>query len=121
MSDHLAALLTANAVGVLQRDVSVVMMNISRSGCLLDSPVAISVGTLAMLAVEMDGLVYSDEIRVARCRTVPGAGERHHIGVSFVVLHPPGRRSLRLFAAGLNATGREGDPLGDWIPSSPDS
>jgi PilZ domain len=117
MTDRFAAILRGNAVGLLRRDVAVELVNISRSGCLLESPKPIAAGTLATVTLEMDGQSYSDEVRVARCLEIPGAGERHHVGVQFVALRLPGQRSLRLLAASLNADASAADPVAAWLAS----
>jgi hypothetical protein len=117
MTDRLAAVLRGNAVSLLRRDVVVELLNISRSGCLLESPRPIAAGTLATVTVEMDGQSYSDDVRVARCLAIPGAGERHHVGVQFVALRLPSQRSVRFLAASLNAEPSAPDPVAEWLES----
>ena len=117
MTDRLAAVLRGNAVSLLRRDVAVELLNISRSGCLLESPRPIAAGTLATVTVEMDGQSYSDDVRVARCLAIPGAGERHHVGVQFVALRLPSQRSVRFLAASLNAEPSDPDPVAEWLAS----
>ena len=97
----LAALLRSNAVGSLGRDVRVELVDLSRSGCLLNSPVMIPAGTIGILTLEIDGELYADDVRVARCLKVPGTGECHDVGVEFLELRPPRRTSLRRCAASL--------------------
>ena len=101
MRKHLAAILGSNAVGSLGRDVVVELVDVSRSGCLLNSPVPIPAGTLGILSLEIDGQLYTDDVRVARSLKVPGAGERHHIGVEFLALRRPTRESLRCYTASI--------------------
>ena len=101
MKRHLAAILNSDVVGSLGRDVAVELVDVSRSGCLLHSPVVVPVGTLGILSLEIDGELYTDDVRVARCLRVPGASERHHIGVEFLPMRRPGRDSLRCYAASL--------------------
>lgn len=108
MRKHLAAILGSNAVGSLGRDVVVELMDVSRSGCLLSSPVVIPAGTIGILSLEIDGDLYTDDVRVARCLRVPGTGERHHIGVEFLALRRPRRESLRCYAASL---GKDADGI----------
>jgi hypothetical protein len=108
----MAAVVTADMVGVLDRTVSVAVAEVSRGGCLLECSSAIPAGTVAMLTVEIEGAVYSEDVRVARCLTVPGAGERHHVGVEFLTLRRPGRRSLRVYAASLGTDGAKLEPPG---------
>jgi hypothetical protein len=88
-------------LGVLARDMSVRLLEISRGGCLLESSHFVPVGTLGALSVVVDGTEYDDEVRVVRCQLVPGAGNTHRVGVEFLTLHLPGDRSLRRYAAGL--------------------
>lgn len=108
MKPHLAAILGSNAVASLGRDVLVELVDVSRSGCLLSSPVVIPAGTLGILSLEIDGVLYTDDVRVARCLKVPGTGERHHVGVEFLALRRPRRESLRCYAASL---GKDGDAI----------
>jgi hypothetical protein len=101
VTSALTSILSSAVVGLLRRDVTVELFNISRSGCLLESPSAIPEGTLGTLRVEIDGAVYMDDVRVSRCLMVPGGGERHHVGAEFLSLQRLGRQSLRLYAASL--------------------
>jgi hypothetical protein len=93
--------LAPDVIGVLDRHLSVAIAEISRTGCLLESSSAIPVGTVARLSIEIDGQIYGDDVRVVRCSSLPGAGERHHVGVTFLPLQRPSATSLRLYAASL--------------------
>ena len=95
------AVLRSHHFSVIGRDVKVEVTEISRAGCLLVTTSAMPVGTVATLNVELDGGFYSEDVRVARCLRLHGAGERHHVGVEFLSLRQFGRQSLRLYAAGL--------------------
>lgn len=88
-------------VGLLGRNVTVVVTEISRSGCLMESAMAIPEGSVGTLSVTVGDVVYVEDVRVARCQSVPGGGERHHIGVEFLTFPREGRQSLRLYAASL--------------------
>ena len=92
---------SAIELGVLSRDLSVRLLEISRGGCLLESSHFVPVGTLGALSVVVDGTEYDDEVRVVRCQLVPGAGNTHRVGVEFLTLQLAGNRSLRRYAAGL--------------------
>ena len=105
MTSALTAILNSVVVGLLRREVTVELFNISCSGCLLETPAPIPTGTLGTLAVEIDGTIYSDDVRVSRCLLVPGGGERHHVGAEFLSLQRLDQRSLRLYAATLAANG----------------
>jgi len=107
VTSALTAILNSVVVGLLRREVTVELFNISCSGCLLESGSAIPLGTLGTLCVEIDGTVYMDDVRVSRCLVVPGGGERHHVGAEFLSLQRMGQQSLRLYAASLTASGLE--------------
>ena len=90
-------------VALLARTGSVVVTEISRSGCLIESAKAIPEGSVGTLSVTVGDVAYVEDVRVARCQTVPGGGDRHYIGVEFLTLPREGRQSLRLYAASLGA------------------
>jgi hypothetical protein len=103
MHDVRALLGSQTILGVLGRDLSVRLLEISRAGCLLESGCDVAVGTLAALSVNVDGQEYADQIRIARCQRIAGAGDTHRLGAEFLSLHRPGDRSLRRYAAELAA------------------
>jgi hypothetical protein len=86
-------------IGVLGREITVTLVEISRSGCLLESPCALDTGTLGMLRLMTEGTEYQDAVRVARCAEMPGTGGRFHVGAEFVWLDAPEQNSLRRLAA----------------------
>jgi hypothetical protein len=100
--------LAPDVVGLLARDVTVAVAEMSRGGCLLESLVAIPVGTVGTLSVMVDGVAYTEYVRIARCLAVKGGGERHHLGVEFLSLHRRGPTSLRVYAASLGGDEAKG-------------
>jgi hypothetical protein len=99
---YVKALLSSRAaLGVLARDMTVRLLEVSRSGCLLESSSQVAIGTLGALSVDVDGIEYVDQVRVVRCQPLAGAGNTHRLGAEFLSMHPPGDRSLRRYAAGL--------------------
>ena len=99
-----------SVIAVLGRDVVVRLLEISRSGCLLESSHAMPAGTIAALAIEIDGREYMDEVRVSRSQLLAGVGERYQLGVEFLWLRLPREHSLRSYAATLT---RQFDAAGD--------
>ena len=96
------ALLTSQSVvSVLGRELNVRLLEISRAGCLLESSCQLPVGTLGDLAVDVDGRQYVDQVRIARCQAIAGAGNTHRLGAEFLTLHISGALSLRRYAAEL--------------------
>jgi PilZ domain len=83
------------ALGLLRRDWIVTVCNISAAGCLIESDRAIDSGVVGTLRIVMDGVEYSDLVRVARCRPLAGRTTRHQIGVEFVWNQAPGELALR--------------------------
>lgn len=84
-----------NHVGVLVREVPVRVVNISRSGCLLESPTWIETGTGGELKVQVGRTMYSDAIRIARRMLVEGSGAVYRVGVELLGVRPLSERSLR--------------------------
>jgi hypothetical protein len=90
-----------SVIAVLGRDVVVRLLEISRSGCLLESSHAMPEGTIASLSIEIEGREYMDEVRVSRSQLLAGVGERYAVGVEFLWLRLPREQSLRHYAATL--------------------
>ena len=88
-------LAAADLVGVLQRDIDARTLNVSGSGCLLETASPVDEGTVAQLRMRIGGVEYRDDVRVIRCSRVEGAGATHHVGVEFAWTTQPGARSLR--------------------------
>ena len=72
------------------------VLNVSASGCLIETATALQPGTVCELRTAIDGEVLSDVICVTRCVKAQGAGSRFRIGVRFVWCAPaaPSLRSV---------------------------
>jgi len=101
--EFLAAILTPDVVGLLDRHVTVGLVEVSRGGCLLESTSPLPAGAVAVLTVTIEGTTYRDYVRVARCARLAGAGDRHHVGLEFLPLERPAAQSLRRYAAAVDA------------------
>lgn len=98
-----------DALGVIHRHVTVRLVNISGSGCLLESQSPLEPGTVGTLSMAVDGNEFSDLVRIARCREIVGAGGLYHVGVQFLWEDTPGLRALRrLGAEGLASLRHKG-------------
>jgi archaeosine-15-forming tRNA-guanine transglycosylase len=103
--DALDAILKANdLVAVLGREVSVRLVDISGSGCLLESACRLEKGTTGSLRVVFDGMEYVDDVRVMRCRPSEGSSSLYFLGAEFLWTSSPHERSLRRVLATLQAT-----------------
>ena len=81
--------------GVLGREVPVRLLNFSASGCLVQGASSLEPQSVARLKVAFEGERYGDDVRVARCQEVPGAGPLCNLGVEFVWTSHPDSSSLR--------------------------
>jgi hypothetical protein len=99
MTEHLqparGVLSQEHRLGALSRHLDVVLLEISASGCLIEAPLELPPGTLAMLSVELGGVEYSDPVRIARTQPLQGNGDRFRMGAEFAWLSAPGAQSLR--------------------------
>lgn len=103
--DALDAILKANdLVAVLGREVMVRLVDISGSGCLLESANRVEKGTTGSLRVVFEGLEYADDVRIMRCREYEGSGSLYHLGAEFLWTTSPQERSLRRVIGLLNGT-----------------
>jgi PilZ domain len=91
----------AAVIAVLQRDVAVRLVNISRSGCLLMAPATIRLGVMGRLRVVLDGANYVGDVRVVRCEDL--VGSLCKVGVEFLWISMPedGRGDAASPALGL--------------------
>jgi hypothetical protein len=106
--DALDAILKAtDLVAVLGRDVHVRLVDISGSGCLLESDCRLAEGTIGSLRVRFEGTEYEDDVRIMRCRKFEGARGGFHLGAEFLWTTSPGERSLRRVLATLQASALE--------------
>jgi hypothetical protein len=107
--DRLDDILQAgDLLGVLGRDVTVRMLNVSGSGCLVESASPIEPGTTGVLSLRFDGQEYSDPVRITRCQQIEGAGATYRMGAEFLWTAAPGERSLRRVASRLQQLAERG-------------
>ena len=103
--DALDAILNANdLVAVLGREISVRLLDISVSGCLLESSNRIEKGTTGSLRVVFEGQQYLDDICVTRCRPSEGSSSLYFLGAEFLWTTSPHDRSLRRILPTLQAS-----------------
>jgi hypothetical protein len=99
-------ILRANdVVAVLGRDVTVRLIDISNSGCLIQSETRLAEGTVGTLRLSIDGVDYTDDVRIVRCQPPTVGDSWFRLGVQFLWTTHPGERSLRRMIAGLQLGG----------------
>jgi hypothetical protein len=80
---------------VLIRDVPVCLLNVSLSGCLLESRTRLQTPVAGQLRVTVNGEARVDDIRLSRCVFVEGSGVVYRAGAEFLWTDLPGERSVR--------------------------
>ncbi len=94
-------------MGVLTREIPTRLIEISRTGCLLESVHRIEEGTVAALRLTVQGQIFTEDVRATRCVEVAGSGSNYLVGVEFLQTSGMDGMSIRrALAASLS-------PLGD--------
>lgn len=103
--DALDTILSArDLVAVLGRQVPVRLVEISTSGCLLESSSRLEKGTTGSLRVTFEDELYQDDIRIMRCRECEGSSNPYQLGAEFLWTTNPRERSLRRVIARLQGS-----------------
>jgi Flp pilus assembly pilin Flp len=97
--------------GVLARTIRSRVVEVSRSGCLLESDHRVESGTVAELCIHVGDRGLFDDVRVTRCVRVEGSGSRYLVGVEFVQTRLPDEQSIRRALAGILRSAPEGAPV----------
>jgi hypothetical protein len=79
---------------VLTRELYIRVVDVSASGCLLESRRRLGVGTVARLTLKLGSVEYADDVEVVRCQPIEGASV-YHIGVRFLWTSPRHELSIR--------------------------
>lgn len=85
----------ADATGLLARNVPMRLIDIGRTGCLLESHQRVEDGTLGELRLQVQDEEFVDDVRVTRCVLVEGSGSLYRVGAEFVQTRRPGEHSIR--------------------------
>ena len=80
---------------MLTRERRVRVINISASGCLMESQRRLVVGTVGLFRLHWGTQEYEDGIVVVRCLAIEGAGGVYHVGARFLWTTLPHLRSIR--------------------------
>ena len=104
MSEALDAILKAgDLVAVLGREVAVRLLDISASGCLLESGSRLMLGATGTLLVNFEGKEYVDDVRIMRCLNCEGSSCVYQVGAEFLWTNTPHEHSLRRIVPRLQA------------------
>jgi hypothetical protein len=100
---------------VLVRRIPVKVRNVSSIGCLLECTQGVPVGVSGHLSLEVNGAVFSDDVRVVRCQTYAGAAPCCRVGVEILStksLSPTSLRRVILDALLCASAGADAPPGG---------
>ncbi len=64
--------------------IDVRLIDISRSGCQLESRREVPPGVSGEIRIDVDGRMLTETLRVTRCRHIEGAGGVYRLGTEFV-------------------------------------
>ena len=95
VSMKLNAIEGSEVTGMLARSVPTRLIDISRTGCLLESRQRVEDGTVGELQLQVQRETFVDDVRVTRCVLVEGSGSIYRVGAEFVQTRRPGERSIR--------------------------
>ncbi len=79
----------------LMRELSVRIIDVSASGCLIESNRRFEVGTVGRLRLQFGLGEYDDDIEVVRCQVIHGAGSLYRVGLRFLWTTPRRAGSIR--------------------------
>jgi len=85
-----------DVVAVVGRHVPIRLIDLSISGCLLESWVRLDVGTHATVRVAHAGREFTDDVRVARTQSSAGSSGLFQVGAEFLWTSAPTERSMRM-------------------------
>ena len=100
-------------LGVILTNTPLRAIELSRTGCLLESSRRIEAGTTGELRLKIERRTYSEVVMVTRCQRLEGAAASYRLGVEFLRTRRPSLSSLRwavnslLEKKGLGALGTE--------------
>lgn len=94
------------AFATLVWTVPVRIIDVSRSGCRLESTRWLDTGTSGQLRLALDGHTHQDDVRIARCLRREGAGQSYFLGAELLRTRRLNARSIRLAIGRLIGEGQ---------------
>ncbi len=75
---------SCDSPSTLTRELDVRIVDVSASGCLIETRQRLGVGTVGKLTLKTAGAEYEGDIEVVRCQPIDSASSVYHIGVRFL-------------------------------------
>jgi hypothetical protein len=88
-------MIRAEHAATLMRDLVMRVVDISPSGCLIESRRRLEVGTVGRLRLKFGSDECADDVEVVRCDAVEGGQSIFHVGVRFLWTTPRDVGSIR--------------------------
>ena len=88
-------MIRCDRAAVMIREFAGRVIDISASGCLIDSCQRLKVGTVGRLRLRFGTDECADDVEVVRCAAIDGRRHFFHVGVRFVSTLPPEFGSIR--------------------------
>ena len=79
-----STLTVTEPLGLLTREFRARLLNVSPSGCLVETNSRVEVGTIGSLQFVIDGKEFADDVQVVRCQQIEGAGSLYQVGARFL-------------------------------------
>jgi pilus assembly protein Flp/PilA len=95
-------------IGVILMNTPLRAIEISRTGCLLESSRRIEAGTTGELRLKIDRRTYTEIVKVTRCQRLEGAAASYRLGVEFLSTRRLSSSSLRYAVNSLLESKRSG-------------
>jgi hypothetical protein len=93
----------------LTRELAVRVIDLSASGCLVESGRRMEVGTIGTLLVRLGDEECEDDVEVVRCDAVKGVPNLYHVGVRLLWTTPRRAGTIRQAAANRLAIGERAE------------
>lgn len=71
-------------LGVAIDNIEIRLIEVSRSGCLLESRRQVAPGSAGEIRIDFGGRVLVEALRVTRCKRIEGAGPLYRLGAEFL-------------------------------------
>jgi hypothetical protein len=85
---------------ILNRELHARVIDVSASGCLVETRRPLEVGTIGRLRVSLSGEECEDDVEVMRCDAIEGPVASYHVGVRLLWTTPRQPGSIRHAVAG---------------------
>ena len=85
---------------ILNRELHARVVDVSASGCLVETRRPLEVGTIGRLRVSLSGEECEDDVEVMRCDAIEGPVASYHVGVRLLWTTPRRPGSIRHAVAG---------------------